>query len=188
MKIKKAFDICKKSGSIYINQNGSEQWLSDGSAMYPISGLPLLTEESVCRLYDINDSRRDKISFNFIAGNPLFDVADITAEETEAVMWNISIAFDGYVLIPVSTEEGILFIEREYLKPLSDMPENEMTLTMRTDIRGEHYICVKFGLIAYAFIAPVKAINQSFVNNLEKLAAQTRMALINSEEETENDK
>lgn len=77
MKIKKAFDICKKRGLMYIYQNtDEEQWLSDGSAMYPICGLPLLTEENVCRLYDITDAQRDKIAFNFIAGNPPLNVAD----------------------------------------------------------------------------------------------------------------
>lgn len=188
MKIKKVFDICKKRGIIYINQNeNEEQWLSDGSAMYPICGLPLLTEENVCRLYDITDAQRDKIAFNFIAGNPPFDVSDSTATETDAEMWDISIAFDGFVLIPVTTEEGIVFIERGYLTPLSDMPENEMTLTRRTDILGNTYIVVKFGLIAYAFIAPVKTINPNFVNKLEKLYNQTRIALINSEEEKKND-
>lgn len=188
MKIKKAFDICKKRGIFYIYKNeNEEQWLTDGSAMYPICGLPLLTEENVCRLYDITDAQRDKIAFNFLSHNPLIDVSDRTVNETDAEMWDISIAFDGFVLIPVTTEEGILFIERGYLTPLSDMPENEMTLTKRNDELGNTYIVVKFGLIAYAFIAPVKIINQNFVNKLEKLYNQTRLALINSEEEKKND-
>ena len=188
MKIKKAFDICKKRGIFYIYKNeNEEQWLSDGSAMYPICGLPLLTEENVCRLYDITDAQRDKIAFNFIAGNPPLNVDDSTATETDAEMWDISIAYNGNVLIPVSTEEGIVFIERGYLAPLSDMPENEMTLTRRTSISGITYIVVKFGLIAYAFIAPERTVDINFVTKLEKLSTHTRIALINSEEEKKND-
>jgi hypothetical protein len=45
MKIKKAFDICKKNKSIYISMTSEgEQWLSDGNAVYPIFELPLLNE------------------------------------------------------------------------------------------------------------------------------------------------
>lgn len=51
MKTKKCFDICKKSGVFYVYQaEYNEQWLSDGSACYPITGLPMLTEDSICKL------------------------------------------------------------------------------------------------------------------------------------------
>ena len=49
MKTKKCFDICKKSEVFYVYQaEYDEQWLSDGSACYPITGLPMLTEDSIC--------------------------------------------------------------------------------------------------------------------------------------------
>lgn len=48
MKIKKAFDICKKNKviSIFSNEKG-EQWLSDGYVVYPIFGLPELNEDYI---------------------------------------------------------------------------------------------------------------------------------------------
>lgn len=62
MKTKKCFDICKKSGVFYVYQaEYNEQWLPDGSACYPITGLPMLTEDSICKLYDINDTQRNKV-------------------------------------------------------------------------------------------------------------------------------
>lgn len=69
MKIKKAFDICKKNKSIYISMTSEgEQWLSDGNAVYPIFELPLLNENYICKLYDINDAQRDKITFIIAKG------------------------------------------------------------------------------------------------------------------------
>ena len=72
MKTKKCFDICKKSGVFYVYQaEYNEQWLSDGSACYPITGLPMLTEDSICKLYDINDTQRNKCCFEFFVQNEL---------------------------------------------------------------------------------------------------------------------
>ena len=87
MKIKKAFDICKKNKiiSIFGNEKG-EQWLSDGYAVYPIFGLPELNEDYICKLYDINDAQRDKIRFTISQTKPLIDVEDCSADETPAEM------------------------------------------------------------------------------------------------------
>jgi hypothetical protein len=91
MKIKKAFDICKKNKviSIFGNEKG-EQWLSDGYAVYSIFGLPELNEDYICKLYDINDAQRDKIRFTISQTKPLIDVEDCSADETLAEMWDIS--------------------------------------------------------------------------------------------------
>lgn len=67
MKIKKAFEICKKQGVIRIYRNDyDEQYLSDGLAIYPIFELPNLNEDYICRLYDITDSQREKIAFDIV--------------------------------------------------------------------------------------------------------------------------
>lgn len=50
-----------------------EQWLSDGNAVYPIFELPLLNENYICKLYDINDAQRDKITFIIAKGKPEID-------------------------------------------------------------------------------------------------------------------
>ena len=131
MKIKKAFDICKKNKviSIFGNEKG-EQWLSDGYVVYPIFGLPELNEDYICKLYDINDAQRDKIRFTISQTKPLIDVEDCSADETPAEMWDISIIYDGKVMLPISTAEGLMFIDRVYLNPFVDMPNKTMTLAL----------------------------------------------------------
>lgn len=107
MKIKKAFDICKKNKviSIFGNEKG-EQWLSDGSAVYPIFGLPELNEDYICKLYDINDAQRDKIRFTISQAKPLIDVDDCSADETPAEMWDISIIYDGKVMLRLAPQRA----------------------------------------------------------------------------------
>ena len=154
-----------------------EQWLSDGSACYPITGLPMLTEDSICKLYDINDTQRNKCCFEFFVGTPPILVSDSDPNESDAEMWDITIAIKGKTVMPISTEAGILFIDKKYLSPLTDMQNENMRLTIRESVSGKRYVCVKFGLIAYAFIAPVDVINDEFVNKIEKLYSQSRVAL-----------
>lgn len=63
---KKCFDICKKSGVFMcIKPEYDEQWLSDGSAC-PITGFTNADRSSICKLYDINDTQRNKCCFEFL--------------------------------------------------------------------------------------------------------------------------
>lgn len=179
-KIKKAFDICKKNKiiSIFGNEKG-EQWLSDGYAVYPIFGLPELNEDYICKLYDINDAQRDKIRFTISQTKPLIDVEDCSADETPAEMWDISIIYDGKVMLPISTAEGLMFIDRVYLNPFVDMPNETMALALRKDFKGTPYFAVKFGMIAYGFICAYEIVDEDFVRQLKSLYIESDMILKN---------
>ena len=62
MKIKKAFDICKRDNNIatYSITKG-ELWLTNGVAAWSLNDVPDLSEDYICQLYDINDKKREKI-------------------------------------------------------------------------------------------------------------------------------
>ena len=92
MKIKKAFDICKKSKVICLFTDGTTQYLSDGNAVYPLAALPELDEDYICQLYDINDSQREKIHFKINEPLPYeycFD--DAIPDESAALLHDINI-------------------------------------------------------------------------------------------------
>lgn len=110
--------------------------------------------------------RETSVALNFV-GTPPILVSDSDPNESDAEMWDITIAIKDKIVIPISTEEGILFVDIKYLAPFTDMPNGDMRLTIRDGINGKKYVCVKFGLIAYAFIAPVDVINDEFVNKIE---------------------
>lgn len=170
MKIKKAFDICKKSKIISTFKNNDDQWLSDGKAAYPLNGLPELTEECICRLYDIKDTQREKIKF-FINRNKPVDInfEDMDGSESDTEAMNIGVVIDGIgVCLPIMTEEGLMFIERRYLEPLFDVQQNDIFIKLRRSKEGINYLAVKVGLLLFAVILPVE-ITDEFVVKLGDL-------------------
>lgn len=184
MKIKKAFDICKKSKIICLFTDGTTQYLSDGNAVYPLTALPELDEDYFCQLYDINDSQREKIHFKINEPLPYeFSFADSTPDESAAMLHDINIQLEGVgVCIPVMTERGIKFIKSVYLAPLSDTDSRDIHYFLRQTSDGREYFAVKVGLLLYAIITPVNIINQPFVDKLFQLYHYSKLALENSGE------
>lgn len=141
--------------------------------------MPELNEDYICKLYDINDAQRDKIRFTISQTKPLIDVEDCSADETPAEMWDISIIYDGKVMLPISTAEGLMFIDRVYLNPFVDMPNETMALALRKDFKGTPYFAVKFGMIAYGFICAYEIVDEDFVRQLKSLYIESNMILKN---------
>lgn len=172
--------VLASDGKWYIKNNDFYAVrLSDGNAVYPIFELPLLNENYICKLYDINDAQRDKITFIIAKGKPEIDVNDSTADESLAEMWDIEIAYNGKILLPISTSEGLMFIDRTYLSPFADMPQQEMSLTLRYNSKSVPYFAIKFGMIAYGFIAACEIVDENLVNSLKALYIESDMILKN---------
>lgn len=182
MKIKKVIELCKKTKHIVIfnDDDNHIQWISDGSAIYPLFNVPTLTEDYICKLYDISDSQRDKISFKIESNLPkdiCFEDSDIA--ETDTQMFDISIILDSGVLVPVMTEEGLMFIQNKYLMPFSDVPKDELRLFTRKDSRGQTVFAVKIGLLLYAIVYPIDVVNDDFVKKITRLYQASTTALSN---------
>lgn len=178
MKVKKVIDICKRSkilATFFVNED--EQWLCDGYAAYSICDLPVLTEEYICSLYDISDKQRDKIHFKINTKAPATLCLDDTdLKEVQVMPKNLGVSLSGIGLcVPFMTDEGIVFIQRQYLEPLLDVPENEMLFYSRHDSNGKQYIAVKIGLLLNAVIASV-TINDDIVNELRLIYGAAKMA------------
>ena len=64
MKIKSIAAICKKNKNIAIFERYSDdgdiltQYISDGSAVYPVVGLPQLDKESLLTIFDVPEKDR----------------------------------------------------------------------------------------------------------------------------------
>ena len=65
MKIKSIAAICKKNKNIAIFERYSDdgdiltQYIGDGSAVYPVVGLPQLDKESLLTIFDVPEKDRD---------------------------------------------------------------------------------------------------------------------------------
>lgn len=181
MKIKKIIDLCVKRGSmgIYTDPDTKSQFMSDGIGIYPLQGLPFINEQYVCAMYDITDKKADKMFFYNIKGLPdEIDLSDTVKNETIAEMKDISVTLGGAVHVPILTEQGLMFIEGKYLGPLADIDSRYLQFYLRYNNRKKPVITIKNGFVLVAVINPI-VISDKFVNELEELYQQTKIAYTN---------
>ena len=182
MKNKKIIDVCKKAKRINLHYDETTkcQWISDGSAIYPLLNVPRLNFEYICKLYDVTDSQKEKIFFQEYNDIPEeLNLEDSIKNETITEILDISIIIDGGILIPIMTEEGLMFIQNKYLSPFSDVPRDDISIYTRKDSVGRTLFAIKIGLLLYGLVYPYDAVNEDFVEKLTVLHNASVVALRN---------
>lgn len=180
MKTKKIIDLCKKAGClILINEKrNNNQWVSDGYAIYPLLGLPIFSLEQLCLTYDIDEKKKDKMQLKVWDELPnSFDFRD-NCEDTEEPVNGIDFgfAFEDSSALPLNTKDGISFMDKKYLTPLSDVRDNLRIFT-RYDEIGRMYFVLKVGYMLYGIVTPMKnIINDRFIAELERLTVLCKEA------------
>ena len=117
MKIKNIAAICKKNKYAVIyeryTEGGVVQYIGDGAATYPVTGLPALDKESLLTIFDVPEKQREDW-FVQVAGIPSeISFEDMDANEKPVEREAISIAYSGRTLKPLQTRPCI------HRKPLS---------------------------------------------------------------------
>lgn len=180
MKVKKAVDICKKRNVITLYDSTDGQWLSDGSAIYPLFELPEFTEETICLAYDIN--MKKAASMVIVRHSELpegINFEDAALDETQVVEGPMDLNYKGQWLKPIITSQGIEFINGEYLKPLSDISDEGLLFFERITDKGNKYFAVKQGLLIVAIIFPMRVIDEAFVKEMQAFATLCEASLHN---------
>ena len=182
MGIKKIEAICKAARRIVVLWGGECQWIGDGSAFYPVYGLPILTEENIYTMFDISEDKRSKFVFTETEMPATYNFSDQCDSEVPLVREEISVIRYGMTLIPFKTSEGITYVDRRYLKPLED-GENEYVLCERTAKNGQVYIVAKQGFLLAGVIMPAAAVDKAFVDQLKTLYQLSEVKLSKGSEE-----
>lgn len=188
MKLKKVAAICSRQGVFRLCdevREGGEvrQWLGDGVALYPLDGLPLLDDDNLCTMFGITEKKRKKCSFRRVEVPEYLCLDDW--EQGERCLhddWP-TVEYNGFVVKPLSTREGIVFIQNAYLAQLEDMADYLQLFERRT-ASGRTYIVAKNGLEITAVIMPMDTTKMGFVDKLEELARMCRLT-VNAMEERE---
>ena len=181
MKIKNIAAICKKNKYAVIYERYTEgggvvQYIGDGAAAYPVTGLPALDKESLLTIFDVPEKQREDW-FVQVAGIPSeISFEDTDANEKPVEREAISIAYSGKTLKPLQTRRGLVFIESRYLSPVSDILD-VLELYERITPGGTPYIVAKAGFLLQAVIMPYDVISQQFVDNLKRLTEQCALSL-----------
>lgn len=189
MKIKSIAAICKKNKQVvlfnrYSDSGTISQYIGDGSAVYPISGLPELDEESILTIFDVPEKQREDwlVRYRDIPEGISFEDTDTTEKIIE--QGNLSIVYSGKTLKPLQTRRGLVFIESRYLSPVSDVLD-VLELYERVTPFGAPYIVAKAGFLLQAVIMPCDVISAQFVQRLQELTRQCAVSLDLREQERE---
>lgn len=111
MKIKSIAAICKKNKQVvlfnrYSDSGTISQYIGDGNAVYPISGLPELDEESILTIFDVPEKQREDwlVQYRDIPEGISFEDTDATEKIIE--QGNLSIVYSGKTLKPLQTRHA----------------------------------------------------------------------------------
>ena len=182
MKIKTLAAMCKREGAfcLYdrVDSNGEVmgQWLGTTAAVYPLSGVPYLTEENLAALFDITEKQAEKIRFTHapLPAGINFDDTD----KAEAILdrEKMTLGYGARIVRPLFTRGGLEFIDNDFLSPLADVAD-VLELFERRTLEGQTYFAAKVGLLIVGVFMPLSIIETKFVENMETMAANCRAAL-----------
>lgn len=183
MKIKRIAALCKKSKCYMLcsktdGQGQITQWLGDRNALYPLDGLPLLDEDSLCRMFDISEKQKDKAYISQEDMPSWINTEDADPAERPVKEEDLGFIHYGMELLPIMTQGGIVFIQQKYLSPLEDELETLGFYERKTE-KGQVYIAVKAGLMLRAVVLPCEVVNLPFVERLENILRECRRVMEN---------
>lgn len=181
IKLKQVETLLKKRKTIITMYANGSQWLSDGSAFYPVSGLPKLDEDNIFAIFDVPFEKREGFYFSEIDPPPLNfednDSAELLAGKSETL-----IVLGGRVLCPVSTSQGLAFLDIKYMRPFYDPSGEGFDVYERTDEKGQIYFAVKSGFLLHGLILPVKVDYTPFIETLSRWQRMSLLAQSNQAE------
>ncbi|MBQ9841597.1 MAG: hypothetical protein IJO42_00630 [Clostridia bacterium] len=162
----KVVDLCKKQKRLVLYGDGQKQWISDGYAMYPLLGVPTLTEDVVRALYALPDNV--EVEVKDAPGQYCYE--DTIREERLTYYEKIQLRPLGAEVSTLRTQRGVVFIKEKYLKPLEAGEGGDHQLYERTDSAGRTYIVAKAGVFVEAIILPVQnLLTAGWLNDLQEL-------------------
>ncbi len=147
-----------------------------GGAVFPLHGLPYMQENNLFALFDITDKQQEKIYFRHEQlPTKAINFEDMDPNESILDREKLTIGHAGKVLRPLQTRHGLVFIDTAQLQPLADLADT-LELYERETEAGGTYIAAKSGFMLVGVITPYNIIEKGFVEQVENLAKQCRVA------------
>lgn len=158
MKLKAIASAFKRSKHLIIHTTPKgEQWVSNGSALYSMDGMPKLTPEQVLQMFDIPEDKRDDWFTDTAPMPDFFSTEDFYDTNTEFKQLQTTVELCGEKLLFFKYFGDIYAFKESYLKPLYDKSEYilyyKAEWTDSNGKKGSALVCNK-GLIPKAIICP----------------------------------
>ncbi len=153
MKYAKIWQICKKRKVLTVFGHNGTQWISTGSAAYPMYGMPTVrTKDELLAMIDVPADERE--SFEVFFEDPTDDVYDdITADDIHLDASPVSFVYGSSTLTPLSAAEdpAVYWINEMFLAPLTDLAA--VGYVLRRSKKGTPCVAVVEGMSIQAVIA-----------------------------------
>lgn len=153
MKFSKIVTLAKRAKTaILMTDEDGMQWLSTGAAVYKLENMPVLDEDTVLTVMNVSDDAREKWhtsmkedEIGWLSGYVDGD-EEITAEDA-----GLSIIYNGNLLTPIYTMDGMIWIDAELLAPTEKKDMDYRRFFVR-NLGGHRAIAVKEGMFLTAVI------------------------------------
>lgn len=161
MKIKSILAMIKNKKRIFVTNINETQWIGDGESLYPLFGMPVMTQKQIFQLLDIPQDKQqnylyvEKSDFNPVVFEDSSKLDKTSEQSTFMIMRK------GRVLLPIISDAAeIDFIDMKALTPFEDEED------VFVEKRG-HCINIKRGMLLIGIIHPVSIIDKEFMNEFK---------------------
>lgn len=186
MKLKRIAALCKQEKRAIIYQKWeadcgtssimTQQWISNGYAVYAAHGLPPLEKETLLRIFDVAEDKFDSWNVSQRGLPESVNLGDLDDTEQEIAgalpslyLWGTAMQAYG------TTENGVIFIRSDYMSPLDGETGLEFYIRKNGDT---NYLAVKSGLLLQAVILPEQFITKNFLALLKELTFRCGKQLV----------
>lgn len=143
MKLSKLWALLKASKYITKWEGSDTEWLSDGRAFFPVYGLPVLTEQAIRTMLDVDEEKWTSYSYREEGELPFSDLDNF--QDDELHVSKVTFTVWGIEFLALTRGLDIYLINVKKLKPLED----GLSFYLR-----DGYIAVKEGMVLRAVLMP----------------------------------
>lgn len=191
MRVKKIGALCKARGICYLYDEVDEdgeirrQWITNGAAMWPVSGLPMLRESNLSTLFDFQGKTVEKMLIKeaimpeWLAGV----LQDYESWENELQESSLRILSDGKEWTALDSDGKTTWIDAALLGPCW----TTQTRLVRRETERTEVVAVLDGLLLSGILLPMPP-KEDFFRELLRLGVSARKPVARSEDEEEKNK
>ena len=175
MRIKNIEKLLKRTKTIVTMPDPEQRilWFSDGAVYVPLFDFSVLSQSQIFTLLNIPGDQVDKFLYAEEQLPEEFNFTETDPTEELLERGEIHLMFGGWVLEPLMTAGGIIYLSTDDLNPFEKEDEN-IHLYCRMTPDGAPYVAVKAGMFLKGLILPkIEVVTPMLSNVLHYLATAT---------------
>ena len=175
MKLSNIASLFKRNKRLIIHTApNAQQWISNGEAIYALSGFPAMTPEIVLRIFDVPPDKQYKWICREEKMPPTIRFDDNVPGERDVEVGEINLEWYGDKFWTFQDGCKIYTVKEEYIKPLLDEPDY-LTYHKRETDSGAFVLAVKVGMELKAIVCPAYLHkDERYIREIDKIGTLYR--------------